>query len=131
MLAASTDDYVARFCSHLDLEHSIRSKAIEVVQLATEKGILAGKSPLSIAAAAIYMICQLYNVDKSERDISPVAGVSEATIKNAYKDLWLQRFEVVPKTFTPVIPLALLPSPMPSLPSITPSAISTLSSNSK
>ncbi len=99
----STEDYLARFCSHLDLDMSIRNAAAKVVQKASDLGILAGKSPLSVCAAAIYLVTQLTHNPKSGKEISPVAGVSDVTIRNAYKDLHARRHEVVPKDFKMVI----------------------------
>lgn len=94
---ASTEDYVARFCSYLDLEMAIQNGATEVVKRAVDLGILAGKSPLSVCAAAIYLISQLSSTPKSFKEISPVAGVSDGTIRNAYKDLYAHKEQVVPK----------------------------------
>lgn len=86
--SATTTDYLTRFCSHLDLPTFIRNAASTVVQRATDMGLMAGKSPLSIAAAAIFLVTRLSDHPKTEREISPVAGVAEATIKHAYKDMW-------------------------------------------
>ena len=109
--SASTSDYLTRFCSHLDLPVTIRNAASHVVTRAGELGILAGKSPLSVAAAAIYMIARLSDHPKTEKEISPVAGVSEGTIRNAYRDLWHRRHEVIPKDFPATIPIDMLPTP--------------------
>jgi transcription initiation factor TFIIB len=99
MQMASTEDYLSRFCSNLDLPISVRNSAEDVVRKASELGILAGRSPLSIASAAIYMVSQLSDWPKSEAEISPVAGVTDATIRLAYRDLWLRRNDVLPKNF--------------------------------
>ncbi|CAG8660643.1 14400_t:CDS:1, partial [Ambispora leptoticha] len=53
-----------------------------------ECGTLAGKSPVSVAAACIYLVSNLSSHPKSTREIAPVAGVSEATINNSYKFLY-------------------------------------------
>ncbi|CAG8719497.1 2527_t:CDS:1, partial [Ambispora leptoticha] len=53
-----------------------------------ECGTLAGKSPVSVAAACIYLVSNLYSHPKSTREIAQVTGVSEVTIKNSYKLLY-------------------------------------------
>lgn len=94
---ASTVDYVARFCSHLDLPVTVRAVAEQIVRAATGLGFLDGRSPLSIAAAAIFMTTQLMEIPKTEKEISPVAGVTDGTIRNTYRDLWARRHDVIPK----------------------------------
>jgi transcription initiation factor TFIIB len=48
-------------------------------------GSLAGRSPLSAAAACIYMASHLMNESRSPREIAAVAQVSDGTIRTAYK----------------------------------------------
>jgi transcription initiation factor TFIIB len=56
-----------------------------------EIGCLAGKSPISIVAACIYMISSLSKEPASAREISETAGCTEGTMKNAYKVLYANR----------------------------------------
>jgi len=56
---------------------------------------LAGRSPLSNAAACVYFASHLIGLGKSTKQISEVAGVSDATIKHAYKYLFLQKEKLV------------------------------------
>ena len=84
-----------RYCSQLNLHYSITilSKAIAVK---TDKvGSLAGRSPLSIAAACIYMASHLLGEPKTPKEISAVAGVSDGTIRNAYKLIYPKREELI------------------------------------
>ena len=57
----------------------------------TEKGgearISAGKDPMGLAAAALYVSCTLEGEDKTQRDVAEAAGVTEVTIRNRYKGL--------------------------------------------
>ena len=48
-------------------------------------GALAGRSPLSAAAACIYFASHLMKEPKTAKEISLVAGVSDGTIRTAYK----------------------------------------------
>lgn len=61
----------------------------------TSMGDLAGRSPLSIVAASIYMASFLMGHGKSAKEISTVAHVSDGTIRGAYKQLYAERERLV------------------------------------
>lgn len=93
----TTEDFMTRFCSHLKLPSEVHKAAVYLVKKASELGYLAGKSPISVAAAAIYLVTLLFpKHKKSAKDISYVAGVSEVTIKNTFKDIHPHRHSLVP-----------------------------------
>jgi transcription initiation factor TFIIB len=55
--------------------------------MAKQKRVSAGKDPMGLAAAALYIAC-LQNTEKeTQKDISEAAGVTEVTVRNRYKDL--------------------------------------------
>lgn len=58
-------------------------------------GSLAGRSPLSVAGACIYMASHLLGKGKSAKEISGVAGVSDGTIRSAYKMIYPEREKIV------------------------------------
>ncbi len=58
-------------------------------------GDLAGRSPLSIAAACIYMASHLLGKGKTPKEISGIAGVSDGTIRTAYKYLYQERERLI------------------------------------
>lgn len=58
-------------------------------------GSLAGRSPLSVAAACIYMASYLMGTPKTPKDISTIAGVSDGTIRTAYKLIYPDRESLV------------------------------------
>ena len=80
-------DLVARFCNHLGLEMSITRCTEDIASIIRDRGILAGRSPITVAAACIYMTTRLAGNDQSAKNISRAAGVSDVTIKNSYKNL--------------------------------------------
>lgn len=61
----------------------------------TSNGSLAGRSPLSVAAACIYFVSHLLRQGKSPKDISLVAGVSDGTIRTAYKLLEAEKEKII------------------------------------
>ena len=63
---------------------------------------MAGRSPLSNAAACIYFASHLLGQGKASKKISEVAGVSDATIKHAYKLLLVEKDQLIdPKWLGP------------------------------
>ncbi len=66
---------------------------------ATELGTLAGKSPISLVAACLYLVSSLSANPRSAKEIADVAGCTEATLKNAYKLLYESRNELLPADF--------------------------------
>ncbi|ORZ15294.1 cyclin-like protein [Absidia repens] len=91
----NSEDLMSRFCSNLLLPPYVQKAGVDLVKRAKELGTLAGKSPISVAAACIYLVSYLYRVPKTTRDIAHVAGVSEVTIKSAYKSLYAERENLI------------------------------------
>jgi len=92
----STNDFMNRFCSNLELSNDVMKSATHVSKQAMHLGIVAGKSPISVAAAGIYMVSQLSSQKRTQKAIADIAGVSEVTIRNAYKDLYPYREQLLP-----------------------------------
>ncbi|KAG5083373.1 hypothetical protein JHK84_053411 [Glycine max] len=57
------------------------------------------RSPISIAAAVIYIITQLSDDKKPLKDISVATGVAEGTIRNSYKDLYPHVSKIIPSWY--------------------------------
>ncbi|KAF9187279.1 transcription initiation factor IIB [Haplosporangium sp. Z 767] len=106
----TSENLMARFCSNLRQTMEVQKAAVELTKKARDIGTLAGKSPVSIAAACIYMASNLYNQARPMKDISQVCGVSEVTIKNAYKHLYLERMNLKDERLTDKH-IAALPTP--------------------
>lgn len=83
----SPADYVPRFASKIGLSGEIQSKAISIIQNAIEEGLTSGRGPTGVAAAALYIASVLLGERKTQKDIAEVAGVTEVTIRNRYKEL--------------------------------------------
>ncbi|KAF2312081.1 hypothetical protein GH714_027995 [Hevea brasiliensis] len=87
-------DFLRRFCSHLGMNNQAVKAAQEAVQKSEELDIR--RSPISIAAAIIYIITQLSEDKKLLKDISLSTGVAEGTIRNSYKDLYPYAARIIP-----------------------------------
>lgn len=84
---ASPLDYLGRFCQRLGTDECIQSEAQRVIEQAEEQEMTSGRGPTSIAAAAIYIASLRCNEKITQRDIADVAGVTEVTVRNRYKEL--------------------------------------------
>ncbi|MEK0367707.1 MAG: HTH domain-containing protein, partial [Nitrosopumilus sp.] len=61
--------------------------ATKVLKIAQENEESAGKDPMGLAAAALYLSCIRNNEDMTQRDIAEAANVTEVTIRNRCKGL--------------------------------------------
>ncbi|WP_423998037.1 transcription initiation factor IIB [Halorubrum trapanicum] len=84
---ADPTSYVPRFVSRLDLSDETERRARELLDDAANAGITSGKSPVGLAAAAVYAAALLSNEKVTQSQVSDVADVSEVTIRNRYKEL--------------------------------------------
>jgi transcription initiation factor TFIIB len=84
---AKPESYVPRFISDLDLSDESERRARELIDAAREDGVLSGKSPVGLAAAAVYAGSLLSNEKVTQSQVSEVASISEVTIRNRYKEL--------------------------------------------
>jgi transcription initiation factor TFIIB len=80
-------DYVPRFCSGLKLKGEVQSKAVEILRQAAEKELTSGRGPTGVAAAAIYIASVICGDRRTQREVADIAGVTEVTIRNRYKEL--------------------------------------------
>ncbi|WP_435063749.1 transcription initiation factor IIB [Halobaculum sp. EA56] len=84
---ADPAQYVGRFASDLGLSDEGEWRARELLKTAGKTGVTSGKSPVGLAAAAVYAAALLTNEALTQSEVSDVAGVSEVTIRNRYKEL--------------------------------------------
>jgi transcription initiation factor TFIIB len=73
---------VSRIASIAKLTEKSKRKAVSILEKAKKLGIVAGKDPMGIAAAALYLACISTGEIKSQKDISIASGVTEVTIRN-------------------------------------------------
>ena len=88
MPVATPMDYVPRFASELGLSGRTEAKAIEILEMASKKGITSGKGPTGVAAAAIYLAGKIMDDKQTQKGIAGrLVGVTEVTIRNRYEEL--------------------------------------------
>ena len=57
----TTGDFMSRFCGTLSLSREVQKAATCIAKKAVDLDIVPGRSPISVAAAAIYMASQVYD----------------------------------------------------------------------
>lgn len=87
LMPTNPQDYVSRFCYLLQLKEDTQEKTMEILRYAEEKELTSGKAPTGIAAAALYIATVLCGDRRTQREVSDIAGVTEVTIRNRYKEL--------------------------------------------
>jgi len=87
LLPTTPSDYVPRFCSALTLKSEVQNRAVEILRKAAERELTNGKGPTGVAAAAIYLSSVMSGERRTQHDVAEVAGVTEVTIRNRYKEL--------------------------------------------
>lgn len=108
---AKVSDFTSRFCGHLALRPEIKRTCVQISNNAIALSSMAGKSPISVASASIYLGSQLHRrteQPKSVKDISFVSGITEGTIKQCCRDLQPFLKEAIPIEFHQDIPNLLL-----------------------
>jgi transcription initiation factor TFIIB len=61
--------------------------AVEILRKAGRVKETAGKDPMGLAAAALYIACLMNDEKQTQKTIGDAAGVTEVTIRNRYKSL--------------------------------------------
>uniref|UniRef100_A0AC35FHV9 Transcription initiation factor IIB n=1 Tax=Panagrolaimus sp. PS1159 TaxID=55785 RepID=A0AC35FHV9_9BILA len=103
-------DFMSRFCGNLNLHVSVQAAATRIAKKAVELDLVAGRSPISIAAAAIYMASQASSEKRTAKEIGEIAGAAEQTVRQTYKLLLPRAKELFPQDFKFDTPIEQLPS---------------------
>ncbi|MCH8860635.1 MAG: transcription initiation factor IIB [Thaumarchaeota archaeon] len=76
---------IARISSKLEITEKTKRYAIKVLKEVQEREESAGKDPMGLAAAALYLSCVQNGVSVTQRVLAEAAGITEVTIRNRYK----------------------------------------------
>ncbi|HID27357.1 MAG TPA: transcription initiation factor IIB [Methanosarcinales archaeon] len=86
LTSTSPSNYIPRFCTVLGLNREVQSKSMEILKEASEKEITRGRSPTGVAATTIYIASILCGDRITQKEVAKVAGVTEVTLRNQYKE---------------------------------------------
>ncbi|KAK5169713.1 transcription initiation factor IIB [Saxophila tyrrhenica] len=92
---ANPAELCRRYCSMLDMSQKATYLSEALATRTGTTGALAGRSPLSAAAACIYMAGHLLGEPKNAKEIQGVAGVSDSTIRHAYKLMYADKDKII------------------------------------
>ena len=76
-----------KISNNLQFDGKITRSAMTLMQKILDLGISAGKDPMGLAAAVLYVISQIEGETIKQADIAKVAGVTEVTLRNRTKDV--------------------------------------------
>jgi transcription initiation factor TFIIB len=79
--------YLSKIAEKTGITGKTQGAAIAILREARRKRVVAGKDPMGLAAAALYIACLQHNERKTQTNIAEAAGVTEVTVRNRYKDL--------------------------------------------
>jgi transcription initiation factor TFIIB len=79
--------YVSKIAEKNNISGKTQGVAIAILSEAKRKRFAAGKDPMGMAAAVLYIACVQQNEKITQKDIAEAAGVTEVTVRNRYKAL--------------------------------------------
>jgi transcription initiation factor TFIIB len=79
--------YTSKIASTLNISGKSQGLAVEILKLAKERRVSLGSHPAAMAAAALYIACELNEEAKNQADISYAAGITDVTLRNNIKRL--------------------------------------------
>lgn len=83
--STEASELIGRATVRLQLPTYIRLIAEECAARVTQMGVAAGRSPLSITGACLYLVAHLMGEPRSPKEIGSAVDVSDGTIRTAYK----------------------------------------------
>ncbi len=80
-------DYLPKFAHKVGLPNYVIDKAVEIINDAKNLGLTSGRAPAGVAAAVLYIAADVYNMQKTQKEIADAAGVTEVTVRNRHREL--------------------------------------------
>jgi transcription initiation factor TFIIB len=78
---------ITRIASKAKLSEKTMRTAISTMNEVVKKEISAGKDPMGLGAAVLYLSCLTNGENTTQKDIAEAAGVTEVTVRNRLNDL--------------------------------------------
>jgi len=82
MPVSDINQCVLRIASDMGISKKVKQHAIHILHFAQKRNHLAGKDPMGIAAAAIYIASMDHDENISQRKLAKAARITEVTIRN-------------------------------------------------
>lgn len=78
---------VGRIASKCNLNEKIKRTAVEILENAKINDLTAGRNPMGMAAASLYISSVINGENASQKEIAKASGITEGTIRNRYSEL--------------------------------------------
>lgn len=79
--------YIPKIAEKAYMPGHVQTLALKILNEARQKRISAGKDPVGLAAAALYIAAVLAGEKRTQKEIADAANVTEVTVRNRYKTL--------------------------------------------
>ena len=79
--------YLSHLSNRLTMQEKPEKVAKKILRVEEELNLSSGKNPVGVAAAASYIASVLTGEKKTQREIAEASRITEATIRNRYKEL--------------------------------------------
>lgn len=83
----SPTEFIERISSEVMVSEKTKRDARKILEFGHKRGIISGKHPMSMAAAAVYLAIQDNQEKVSQTRIAQASGISTVTIRNRVKEL--------------------------------------------
>jgi transcription initiation factor TFIIB len=83
---------IIRIANNAKISEKTKRQAIDIMHDTIKSGISAGKDPMGLAAAVLYISCLKIDENKIQRYIADAAGVTDVTVRNRYKNIIKQLY---------------------------------------
>ena len=81
------DQYLKKLLNQTAISEKTKQIADKILGVANELKLTSGRNPIGIVAASYYIASLLTGERKTQREIAEITRVTEATIRNRYKEL--------------------------------------------
>jgi transcription initiation factor TFIIB len=79
--------YVSRIAEKAKISGKAQGVAVKILRKAKRKRVTVGKDPAGVAAAVLYIACQLEGENGTQKEITEAAGITEVTVRNRKKGI--------------------------------------------
>ena len=93
----SPEELCMRVGAKMMMSPKVTNAAKQIAERQKVLGSLAGRSPLSAAAASMYMSSHLFGEGRPPKECGEEAGVSDSTCRHAYKELFKEKEKLIDK----------------------------------
>jgi transcription initiation factor TFIIB len=78
---------ISKIANKLELSEKTKRHAISYMHNVKTSGIAAGKDPMGLAGAVLYLSCLRSDEHRTQLDVAASSGVTEVTLRNRCKEL--------------------------------------------